>query len=174
MYVSKLAYEQIFIIPFLITIFSNNVQLADSPRAMPQVDIYGLVLGQTAFVNVTVGANPRPRTEWIVAGLPIPQGTQIGRYESNEPVDLGNGQFNVTLTIASLTLEDTTKNYYLKASNQYGTQDYTIRISSSEEEASILDTGSIVGIVVAIAVVLIAVVLIIFARVTGRWCFGGE
>lgn len=141
---------------------------------MSQIDIYGLVLGQTAFVTVTIAANPRPRTEWIVAGVPIPQGTQNGRYESNEPVDLGNGQFNVTLTIAGMTLEDTTKNYYLKASNTYGSQDYTVRISSSEEEASILDTGSIVGIVVAIAVILIVVMLIIFARVTGRWCFGGK
>lgn len=111
----------------------------------------------------------------MIDGVSIPQGTQNGRYESYEPVDLGGGVFNVSLTIASLTLEDTTKDYYLKASNEFGTQDYTVRISSSEAAISNgLDTAAIIGIVVAVAILLIIVVLVIVARATGKWCFAGE
>lgn len=88
---------------------------------------------------------------------------------------MGGGVFNVSLTIASLTLEDTTKDYYLKASNEFGTQDYTVRISSSEAAVSNgLDMAAIVGIVVGVAVLIIIVVLVVVARATGKWCFAGE
>lgn len=64
--------------------------------------------------------------------MQIQQGTRNGRYEAYEPQDLGRGEFNVALSIAGLTLEDTTKDYLLRASNEFGTQDYQVRISSSE------------------------------------------
>lgn len=148
---------------------------ADRPQPLAEVKIFGVVLSSTALINVTILANPRPRTEWIVDGVAIPQGTQNGRYESYEPVDLGNGVFNVTLSIAGLTLEDTTKEYNLKASNEYGVTDYSVRISSSEAAVETgLDIGSIIGIIVGVAVLLIIIVLIVVARVTGKWCFSGE
>ncbi len=134
-----------------------------------------MILGSDAVINATIAANPRPRTEWTVDGVTIPQGTQNGRYESYEAFDLGNGIFNVSLTIASLTLEDTTKTYYLRASNEFGSQDYTVRISSSEAAApSGLDMAAIIGIVVGVAVLLIIVALVVVARATGKWCFAGE
>jgi hypothetical protein len=37
------------------------------------------------------------------------------------------------LTIGGLSLEDTTKSYSLRASNEFGVQDYRVRISSSSE-----------------------------------------
>lgn len=154
---------------------SNFRTFSVRPQPLPEVKVYGVILGSDATINATINANPRPRTEWIVDGLSIPQGTQNGRYESYEPIDLGGGVFNVSLTIASLTLEDTTKTYYLKASNEYGTQDYTVRISSSEAAApSGLDMAAIIGIVVGVAVLIIIVVLVVVARATGKWCFAGE
>lgn len=137
--------------------------------------IYGLILDTTALITVTIRANPRPRGVWHVDGTSIEQGTRNGRYEAYEPIDIGGGQSNVTLAIAGLTLEDTTKEYLLKASNEFGLTDYTVRISSSEAAPETgLDIGSIIGIVVAIAVVVIIIALLVIARATGRWCFAGK
>lgn len=137
--------------------------------------MYGLPLGQTALVNVTIKANPRPRIEWSVDGTVISQGRQSGRFESYEPIDLGNGTYNVTLAIAGLTVEDTTKTYYLKASNEFGIQDYSVYISSSPHVSETgIDIGSIVGIIVGIAVLLVIISVIVFARATGKWCFSGK
>ncbi|KAG4079442.1 hypothetical protein HA402_005139 [Bradysia odoriphaga] len=150
-------------------------QVRFQPQPLPEIKVYGVILGSDAVINATIKANPRPRTEWIVDGIAIPQGTQNGRYESYEPIDLGGGVFNVSLTIASLTLEDTTKMYYLKASNEFGTQEYSVRISSSEAAAvNGLDTAAIIGIVVGVAVLIIIVVLVVVARATGKWCFAGK
>ncbi|CAD7079919.1 unnamed protein product [Hermetia illucens] len=144
------------------------------PLPQQEITVYGVTLTRTALINVTIQANPRPRVEWTVSGVVIPQGTQNGRYEAYEPAELGNGEYNVVLSIDSLTLEDTTKDYMLRASNELGQQEYIVRISSSNTPASSgLDIGAIIGIVVAVAVLLIIVVLIVFARATGRWCFGG-
>lgn len=132
-------------------------------------------MGQTAIVNVTIRANPRPRIEWTIAGLSIPQGNQNDRFEAYQPVDLGNGIYNVTLSIAGLTLEDTNQIYHLKASNEFGVETYNVRISSSLLSAeSGFDLGPIIGIVVGVALLVIIVVVILFARATGRLCFSGE
>lgn len=37
-----------------------------------------------------------------------------------------------------------------------------------------LDTGAIVGIVVGVLALLVAVFLVVFAKATDRWCFGGQ
>lgn len=126
-------------------------------------------------MNVTIFANPRPLTEWIINGETIRQGTQSGRYEAHEPVDLGNGVFNITLSIAGLTLEDTTFEYTLRASNEFGAQDYSVHISSSEAAPiSGLDVGSIVGIAVGAALLVIIIAIVVVARLTGKWCFSGQ
>ncbi|XP_055917848.1 fasciclin-3 isoform X3 [Eupeodes corollae] len=145
-----------------------------APVPQPETTVYGLYLEHTVMVNVTIRANPTPITEWTIEGIAIPQGTQSGRYSAYEPVNLGNGYYNVTLAIAGLTLQDTTKTYNLKASNAFGVREYSVRISSSATPPSSgLDVGSIVGIAVAVAILVIIVLLIGFARATGRWCFGG-
>lgn len=127
------------------------------------------------MVTVTIQSNPKPITEWIVDGERISQGRQSNRYEANEPVDLGNGVYNVTLSVAGLTEADTKKVYNLRASNEIGTTDYVIRISSSGPTiVTGLDLGSIIGILIGVAILIILIGIIVFARATGRWCFAGE
>ncbi|KAH8323316.1 hypothetical protein KR067_004879, partial [Drosophila pandora] len=137
--------------------------------------VYGLYLDHTAIVNITIRASPQPKIEWTIDGAIIGQGRSDGRYSAYEPQYLGNDEYNVTLAIAGLTLEDTTKTYTLRASNELGFNDYKVRISSSSKPpSSNLDVAAIVGIVVAVAVLVLVVLLILFARATGRWCFGGK
>ncbi|XP_017021737.1 fasciclin-3 isoform X4 [Drosophila kikkawai] len=141
-----------------------------------QVDaaVYGLYLDHTAIVNITIKASPQPKIEWTIDGAIVSQGRTDGRYSAYEPQYLGNDEYNVTLAIAGLTLEDTTKVYQLRATNELGMTDYQVRISSSSKPpSSSLDVAAIVGIVVAVAVLVLIVLLVLFARATGRWCFGG-
>jgi len=126
-------------------------------------------------VNITIRASPQPKIEWTIDGAIVGQGRTDGRYSAYEPQYMGNDEYNVTLAIAGLTLEDTTKTYNLRASNELGLTDYQVRISSSSKPpSSSLDVAAIVGIVVAVAVLVLVVLLIVFARATGRWCFGGK
>lgn len=145
------------------------------PQKEPESVVYGLILDQTALVNVTIHSNPRPTIQWIIDGQSVSQGSQSGRYEAYQPVDLGNGTYNITLGIGSLSQFDTEKTYILRASNEFGTQDYQVRISSSPLSAeSGLDLGSIISIVLGILVIIAIVIVILFARATGRLCFAGE
>ncbi|XP_044315575.1 fasciclin-3 isoform X6 [Drosophila rhopaloa] len=150
-----------------------NVRYA--PVHQPDAAVYGLYLEHTAIVNITIRASPQPKIEWSIDGAVVGQGRTDGRYSAYEPQYLGNDEYNVTLAIAGLTLEDTTKIYNLRASNELGLTDYKVRISSSSKPpSSSLDVAAIVGIVVAVAVLVLVVLLIVFARATGRWCFGGK
>lgn len=126
-------------------------------------------------VNLTIRSNPAPVVEWTIDGEVVRQGEQSGRFSVFEPEYLGKDMYNVTMIIAGLTLEDTTKTYNMRASNALGSTDYTVRISSSATpQSSGLEIGAIVGIVVAVAVLILVILLILFARATGRWCFGGK
>ncbi|KAH8351749.1 hypothetical protein KR084_009419, partial [Drosophila pseudotakahashii] len=150
-----------------------NVRYA--PVHQPDASVYGLYLEHTAIVNITIRASPQPHIEWTIDGSIVGQGRTDGRYSAYEPQYLGNDEYNVTLAIAGLTLEDTTKVYNLRASNELGLTEYQVRISSSSKPpSSSLDVAAIVGIVVAVAVLVLVVLLIVFARATGRWCFGGK
>ncbi|XP_023031355.1 fasciclin-3 isoform X4 [Drosophila willistoni] len=150
-----------------------NVRYA--PVAQPEALVYGLYLEHTAIVNITIRASPQPVVEWTIDGAIVPQGQTDGRFSAYEPQYMGNDEYNVTLAIAGLTLEDTTKTYNLRASNKIGSRDYQVRISSSSKPpTSSLDVAAIVGIVVAVAVLVLIVLLVVFARATGRWCFGGK
>ncbi|XP_032591625.1 fasciclin-3 isoform X4 [Drosophila grimshawi] len=149
-----------------------NVRYA--PVHLPEASVYGLYLEHTAIVNISIRASPQPKIEWTIDGLVIPEGRTDGRYSAYEAQYVGNDEYNVTLAIAGLTLEDTTKTYNLRATNELGTTDYQVRISSSSKPpSSNLDVAAIVGIVVAVAVIVLIVLLVLFARATGRWCFGG-
>lgn len=142
---------------------------------MPETLVYGLYLEHTVKVNMTIRANPAPVIEWAIDGNVIRQGEQNGRFSAFEPEYLGHDFYNVTLVIAGLTLEDTTKIYTMRATNALGSTDYTVRISSSATPPSAgLEIGAIVGIVVALAVLVLIVLLVLFARATGRWCFAGK
>ncbi|XP_037805866.1 fasciclin-3 isoform X2 [Lucilia sericata] len=154
---------------------SFNLLVRYSPIQQEETLVYGLYLDHTVTVNLTIRSNPAPVVEWTIDGNVIRQGEQDGRFSVFEPVYLGQDMYNVTLIIAGLTLEDTTKTYNLRASNALGYADYTVRISSSATPpASGLEIGAIVGIVVAVAILVLIVLMVLFARATGRWCFGGK
>uniref|UniRef100_A0A182PZV0 Ig-like domain-containing protein n=1 Tax=Anopheles farauti TaxID=69004 RepID=A0A182PZV0_9DIPT len=146
------------------------------PQALPDQTVYGLQLGRTATVSLVIKANPAPRVLWNVDGIDYHQGTEQGRYAVPIPEAMGNNHYNVSLTIAGLTLEDLSKVYMLRASNNFGTEDYRLNLRSQEEvvnESSGVGIGEIVGLVLAVLIVLTAVALIFVARATGRWCFRG-
>uniref|UniRef100_A0A023EQ35 Putative cell adhesion molecule 4 n=1 Tax=Aedes albopictus TaxID=7160 RepID=A0A023EQ35_AEDAL len=145
-----------------------------APQALPETTVHGLTLGRTVDVTVQIHANPAPRVMWVVDGMTIEQGQEHDRYAARVPERLDNGAFNVTLTIAGLTLEDLSKRYQLQASNQVGVQDYVVLLSSLDaevDESGGVGVGGIIGIVLAALIVLVAIALIIMARATGRWCF---
>lgn len=88
------------------------------------------------MVNVTFRANPQPQIEFYVDGTSIPQGGQRDRFEATVPVNVGPSEWMTTLIIADLSLEDTTKEYFLKASNQFGATEYRILINSTNNDTS--------------------------------------
>ncbi|XP_055620248.1 fasciclin-3-like isoform X3 [Toxorhynchites rutilus septentrionalis] len=147
-----------------------------APQALPETTIHGLMLGRTVDISLMIHSNPPPRTYWTVEGIEIEEGHESDRYAARIPEPLDNGAYNVTLTIAGLTLEDLSKTYHMRASNRFGAQDYSVVLSSLEadvDESSGVGIGGIIGIVLAALIVLTAVALIIVARATGRWCFRG-
>ncbi|XP_053684235.1 fasciclin-3-like isoform X2 [Sabethes cyaneus] len=153
---------------------SRQIIVNFAPQALPETTVHGLTLGRTVDVTITIRSNPLPHAYWTVDGVEIEQGLESGRYSARIPESLGNDMYNVTLTIAGLTLEDLSKTYFLRAVNRVGMQDYTVMLSSMQaevDESSGVGIGGIIGIVLAALIVLTAVALIIVARATGRWCF---
>lgn len=113
-----------------------NLNINFRPVALPETVISGLELGSSANIGpVTIHANPRPTVKWTVDGTVINQGEQTQRYVANEPVQVGVAMWNVSLTAIELTLQDTTRTYKLRASNAFGTTDYSIRIGGSQDVA---------------------------------------
>uniref|UniRef100_A0A182TMG0 Ig-like domain-containing protein n=1 Tax=Anopheles melas TaxID=34690 RepID=A0A182TMG0_9DIPT len=146
------------------------------PQALPDQVVYGLQLGRTATASMVIKANPSPHVMWNIDGTDYHQGTEQGRYAVPIPEALGNNRYNVSLTIAGLTLEDLSKTYVLRASNNFGVEEYRLTLRSQDEvfsESSSFGTGEIVGLVLAVVIVLLAIALIVGARATGRWCFRG-
>ncbi|XP_058975862.1 fasciclin-3 isoform X3 [Musca domestica] len=153
---------------------SYHLLVRYAPLPQEDISVYGLYLEHTALINLTIRANPAPIIEWTIDGEVVRQSEKTGRFSAYAPQYLGQDMYNVTLLIAGLTLEDTTKTYQMRATNALGHTDYTVRISSSATPPSSgLEIGAIVGIVVAVAVLILIVLLVVFARATGRWCFGG-
>lgn len=156
----------------------TSLQLAVSfpPLYLPEHTIHGLTLGRTVDVTLVIEANPKPRTHWTIDGVGIEEGTEHDRFAARVPEQLESGAYNVTLTIAGLTLEDLTKKYTLRASNDFGVQDYTVMLSSLDaevDESGGVGIGGIIGIILAALIVAAAIALILVARATGRWCFRG-
>lgn len=112
---------------------AQQIQVEFLPQAMPEQIITGLEIGRPATLSTVIRANPRPDVEWIVSGLVIRQGDQKERFIVADPIDLGRDEYNVTLTITELSLEDTTRKFMLKSSNRYGQQTYSLRIGSASQ-----------------------------------------
>uniref|UniRef100_A0A2M4A871 Putative cell adhesion molecule 4 n=3 Tax=Anopheles triannulatus TaxID=58253 RepID=A0A2M4A871_9DIPT len=147
------------------------------PQALQDQVIYGLQVGRTGVATVTIISNPPPTVFWNIDGIDYHQGTENGRFAVPIPEPLGNNRYNVSLTIAGLTLEDLSRTYTLRASNAFGSEDYRVFLRSQGDatinESSSIGIGEIVGLVLAVLIVLTAIALIFVARATGRWCFRG-
>lgn len=106
------------------------------PQPLGNSVISGLEIGSTAVIGpITIMANPRPTLKWTVDGTVIDEGQQSERFVANEPVQVGVGAWNASLTVVSLTLQDTTRTYQLRANNAFGTGNYQIRIGGSQDAA---------------------------------------
>lgn len=154
---------------------STQLIITFRPQALPEEVVRDLEIGRQAGVSIVIRANPRPQVQWRIAGVVVKQGDQTERYIATDPMDLGNGQYNVTLIITSLTLEDLSRSYILRANNALGTQEYTIRLgSASAVEGSGLGILGTIAISIVCIFILIVVVLTLVAKITKRWCFAGD
>lgn len=159
---------------------------ADRPKPQPK-RLLDVAAGKTAFINVTVVANPLPRTTWMVGSERFAEGDQRGRFEAHAPQSIGNGAYNVTLSIVELQPEDATIEYALNAENLFGKAEYLVQLSAMPAAASAADgdaagsnggggvfdaPGGVVLVSLAAVVLLLSVAILGVARVTGRCCFG--
>ncbi|XP_013176670.1 PREDICTED: fasciclin-3 isoform X1 [Papilio xuthus] len=138
------------------------------------ITIFGLKIAEEGRLNVTVRANPRPHAEWTIGDVKLtaPQKNEDASIEALEPVHLGGGYYNVTLVLARVAKEDVDRTYYLTVANDLGREDFSVRLSTMDEPAGVeLETGAIVGIVIAVIFLIIAIFLVVFAKATDRWCF---
>ncbi|XP_013176672.1 PREDICTED: fasciclin-3 isoform X3 [Papilio xuthus] len=141
------------------------------------ITIFGLKIAEEGRLNVTVRANPRPHAEWTIGDVKLtaPQKNEDASIEALEPVHLGGGYYNVTLVLARVAKEDVDRTYYLTVANDLGREDFSVRLSTMDEPAGVeLETGAIVGIVIAVIFLIIAIFLVVFAKATDRWCFAGR
>jgi len=147
------------------------------PQPQPEQTVYGVQVDKTAFAVITIQSNPRPHVVWYIEGTQVEEGAYQDRYEARSPVALEkSGYYNVTLVIDRLSGEDLNKVYRMKAINDYGQTEYTVRLSSTGAplESSPLDVGTIVGIVMAGVLLIVLIGLLVVARATGRWCFAAR
>jgi hypothetical protein len=87
------------------------------------------------LITVVVEANPKPHIEWDIGSERIKENEndQTGRIEAETVKDMGNGRYDISLRIAAINKRDTEKVYVLRAYNDMGDQQYTIKISTSPE-----------------------------------------
>ncbi|KAL7291068.1 hypothetical protein TKK_0015200 [Trichogramma kaykai] len=174
---------------------SKQIEVYFKPQPQQPIERFGFSIGRRGEINVTVHANPKPDFIWNVGDLKIPASKydSNNRLQTSSPFDLGRGYWSVVLTIDSVQKSDFENVYTLEAINVEGKQIYKIRLSSSSEPPAgalsrfnqfygkisehmhalgvDMDAGSIIGIVLGVLVLTLAVFLVIFARITGRWCF---
>lgn len=106
------------------------------PVPLSEINISGLEIGSSAIIGpITIQANPTPRVSWLIDGKVMQQGEQNERFVVRDPIALEGNRWNASLQVVSLTLEDTTRSYTLRATNAIGTTDYKIRIGGSSEVA---------------------------------------
>lgn len=105
------------------------------PMALSRDELFisGLEIGQTADIVLTIRANPRPRLQWTIDGTNYEEGKQTQKYIVNQAEQAEDGRWIAKLTVVGLTLQDTLKTYTLRASNEFGANDYSVRIGGSQE-----------------------------------------
>ncbi|XP_065089736.1 fasciclin-3-like [Ochlerotatus camptorhynchus] len=100
-----------------------------SPERVPTIYIGD---GEHTMVNITIRANPRPRTSWKVDGMTIIEGQSTGPYQAYYPRDMGFGNYLVLLRINERT--EQTEIFELTATNELGSQVYVIKASKQGAE----------------------------------------
>lgn len=183
---------------------THQLQVNYPPQAISRNELYvgSLTIGNSADIAITIRSNPKPLLEWTVDGKTLKEGTTSDRFVVKEAEQVDDGRYLAKLTVIQLTLEDVSKTFLLRARNNFGTQDYPIRIGGSPDEngkrnlsfcyfkmcsnsiefsltqienlASGLGIVAIIGIAIAALVVLVIVALLVVARITKRWCFAGK
>ncbi|XP_074039691.1 fasciclin 3 isoform X2 [Leptinotarsa decemlineata] len=152
-----------------------DVKFAPLPTYEP-IDKFGYQIGKVGLVNVTIEANPKPQIEWTIGGQKVREGStdNTGRIEAEAVRELGRGRYEANLRLAAINKQDTEIDYILTAYNDMGSQEYRIKISTSPEPEGLeLGIGVIIAIVVVVLFVILLVSILIFAKISGRWCFSG-
>jgi hypothetical protein len=105
------------------------------PMALSRDELYiaGLEIGRTVDIVLRLRANPRPRLQWTVDGNSYDEGRQTNKYQVNAAELDEESRWIAKLTVIDLTLDDTLKTYMLRASNEFGANDYSVRIGGSQE-----------------------------------------
>ncbi|XP_012221723.1 fasciclin-3 isoform X8 [Linepithema humile] len=108
-----------------------------APLAHKSFERFGYVIGRQGIINVTVFANPMPKFTWNINGETIEVGTydKTQRFQTSSPVELRSGVWSVILTINNVQKSDTENEYKLVASNNEGTSEYYVKLSTSSEPA---------------------------------------
>ncbi|XP_070497362.1 fasciclin-3-like isoform X2 [Chironomus tepperi] len=153
---------------------SMQLNVNYQPMALSRDELYisGLEIGRTVDIVLRLRANPRPRLQWTIEGNNYDEGRQTNKYQVYTAEQDEEGKWIAKLTVIDLSLEDTMRTYMLRASNEFGANDYSVRIGGSQElDDSGLGIVPIIGITVISVFVLIVVALLVVARVTKRWCF---
>lgn len=88
--------------------------------------------GEHTMVNITIRANPRPTTTWKINGMTVIEGQSTGPYQAYYPRDMGFGNYLVLLRINERT--EQTEIFELTATNELGSQVYTIKASKQGVE----------------------------------------
>jgi len=149
------------------------------PKGFEPMEQFGLEEGADASVHVHVKANPRPSFTWYVDGEGIYEGgtdnsNRFHVLKATEDISQGVGTWDSVLVIKNLVKEDVDRSYELSAKNEFGSQKYTVKISTNPEpKAAELGAGLIVSIVAAVLILLTVAIILVFARAKGRWCFSG-
>ncbi|XP_039299096.1 fasciclin-3 isoform X8 [Nilaparvata lugens] len=134
---------------------------------------FGMVEGEKGIVSIVVEANPKPVFIWTIGGEQVTEGDSQGAYEVTKTMEKeSKHMWETTLVISPLTKDDFNKEYRIKASNQYGDAEYEVIISTGPvPETSSIGTGTLILVLLLIALVFLISCVILFARAKGRWCF---
>ncbi|CAB3363204.1 Hypothetical predicted protein [Cloeon dipterum] len=138
------------------------------------INKFGFFEGVEGIITLDIFANPRPsKLAWKVDNAAPDLGLYYPLNEKNIVMN-DDGSYAAKFRIYKVSREDVDKTFTLTATNQLGSETYNVKISfdpTPKEEETSLGAGSIVAIIVAVLIVFVAIVLTLFARTTGRWCF---
>lgn len=134
---------------------------------------FEMVEGEEGRVSIVVEANPKPVFIWKIGDELVTEGDSRGSYQVMRTMQKeSNHQWETTLVISPLTKDDVNKEYRIKATNPYGDTEYEVMISTGPvPETSSIGTGTLIIVLIVIALVFLISCVILFARAKGRWCF---